>query len=148
MSLPIPLRPTAAAARVVACLALPLLGLAAGCGGGGGEVARYESRGVVVAVPDPGDELTNLRIRHEAIDDFRSIDGEVVGMDSMTMPFPLAEGVTLAGIEVGDPVAFTLEVEWDGDLPYRISRIEELPAGTELEWRDASPPGGGEPAEP
>ena len=140
MSLPIPLRPTAAA--------LAALVLLAACGTGGeapadgGDVDTYEVRGVVVSVPDPADELSNLAIRHEAIDDFRSIEGEVVGMDAMTMPFPVAEGVDLAPIAPGDEVEFTLEVEWEGEPPYRVTRIEELaPGAAELEFRKASPPG-------
>jgi hypothetical protein len=74
-----------------------------------------------------------LYVRHEAVPGFVDMDGEVVGMDSMTMPFPLAEGVGLEGVAPGDRVRFTLEVEWEGDPPYRITRIEELAAGTELD---------------
>jgi hypothetical protein len=159
MSLPIPVRPRAAASlgRGLAALAAAAAALLwAACGGGtgdavrsngdtapGGAVETYEVRGVVLAVPDPSDPLSNLEIRHEAIDDFRSIDGEIVGMDSMRMAFPVAEGVDLAGIAPDDKVAFTLEVEWEGEPPYRVARIEELPADTELEFRKASPPGGG-----
>jgi Cu/Ag efflux protein CusF len=154
MSLPVPLRqrtlraPTVRdlAGRACATLAAAALALGACAGGGGaapaaGDVDIYETRGVVVRVPDPADPLSNLAIRHEAIDDFRSIDGEVVGMGSMSMPFPLADGVELGAIAPGDKVAFTLEVEWEGEPPYRVSRIEKLPAETELDFREASPPG-------
>lgn len=155
MSLPVPHRqsafraPTARglAERTCAILAATALVLGACTGGGGaapatnGDVDTYETRGVVVRVPDPADPLSNLDIRHEAIDDFRSIDGEVVGMGSMSMPFPLADGVDLGAIAPGDKVAFTLEVEWEGEPPYRVTRIEKLPADTELDFREASPPG-------
>jgi len=106
----------------------------------GADVATYDLRGVVLALPDPARPRAGMRIRHEAIDDFAGIDGEVVGMDSMTMVFPLAEGVGVGGIEVGDPIAFTFEVEWEGEPPYRITHLEELPPGTELELRPATPP--------
>ena len=151
MSLPVPLRPIAArgaAAGVLAAVAVVAVALVACAGGGaggpapgGGDVSRYETRGVVVRLPDPADPLTDLVIRHEAIDDFRGIDGEVVGMHSMSMAFPVADGVDLAGVEPGAKVAFTLEVEWEGEPPYRVTRIEALPADTELEFRQASPPG-------
>ena len=72
-------------------------------------------------------------MRHEAMPGFVGIDGEVVGMESMTMPFPVGEGVELDGVEVGDKVGFTLEVEWEGDPPYRITRVEELGAETVLD---------------
>lgn len=94
-------------------------------------VQRYEMRGVVGGLPTEAQPAVS--IRHEAVPDFVDFQGEVVGMESMNMPFPLADGVDLAGIEPGDKVAFTLEVEWDSDDPYRISRIEELPPDTALD---------------
>lgn len=113
-----------------------------GDGAGGGDAQLYEVRGQVTALPDPSNPLSNLRIRHEPIHDFVSIDGEVVGMDSMNMPFPVAEGLSLEGMEVGDPVSFTLEVDWDGDPAYQVTRIQALPEDTELTWGDAVPPSG------
>lgn len=149
--------------RTVSALALvALLGPALACGGppagnggdagsGGPDAAdvdaaddpgarTYRVRGEVTAVPDPADPLSDLRIRHEAIDDFVGIDDEVVGMSSMTMPFPVAPQVPVADLAVGDKVAFTLAVDWDGEPAYQITEIEELPAGTELEFRKARPP--------
>lgn len=97
-------------------------------------IQTYEVRGQVTRLPEPGREA--LSIRHEAIPDFVDMDGKVVSMDSMAMPFPLASGLDLADIESGDKVRFTLEVEWeDDDLPYRITEIEKLPADTALDWR-------------
>ena len=43
-------------------------------------------------LPDPADPQHEIWIRHEAIPDFTSDEGQVVGMDAMTMPFALAEG--------------------------------------------------------
>lgn len=101
----------------------------------------YRMRGQVLSLPDPAQGL-GLTIHHEAVDTFADLDGDVVGMDAMTMPFPTAAGVDLAPLAAGDKVAFTLEVDWEGDPPYRITAIEELPADTPLEFRDARPPGG------
>lgn len=156
MSLPVPLRQRAfralsarrRAARGLCALAAAALVLGACAGGEDAAtptaegVDTYEVRGVVVRVPDPAEPLADLVIRHEAIDDFRSMQGEVVGMDSMSMPFPVASGVELTEIEPGSKVDFTLEVEWEGEPPYRVVRIEELPADTELDFRKASPPAG------
>lgn len=96
-----------------------------------GVVQRYEVRGEVTRLPSAG--VDALSVRHEAMPGFVGIDGEVVGMESMTMPFPVGEGVELDGVEVGDKVGFTLEVEWEGDPPYRITRVEELGADTVLD---------------
>jgi hypothetical protein len=98
------------------------------------DVHVYEVRGQVTAVPDPADPLSNLRVRHEAIPHFVSIDGEVVGMDSMNMPFPVAEGLDLSGIAVGDKVHMTFEVEWEGDVPYQATQLEKLPEDAELDF--------------
>jgi len=137
------------------CLAV-LLTLGAACGGGPEQVApgarSYEVRGVVTRVPETARVMPVLVIRHEAIDDFASIDGEEVGMDSMTMEIPVAEGLSLAGVDAGDKVAFTLEVSWTGEPPFRIVSIEELPADTELAFRKSrrgsALGGGASPAEP
>jgi Cu/Ag efflux protein CusF len=95
-------------------------------------VQRYEMRGEVTRLPSAGMEAVD--VRHEAVPGFVDMDGQAVGMTSMTMPFPLGDGVELDGIEPGDKVDFTLEVEWDGDPPYRIIRIEKLPADTMLDF--------------
>lgn len=146
------------AVAVLAALAA-LVGGAVGCGGsgGGGEdraagegerpappepaTATYEVRGEVTAVPAADEPAAELILRHEAIDGFTDIDGDVVGMSAMTMPFPLAPGISAAGLAPGDRVRFTLEVTWYDDPPYRITALEPLPEGTELEFRRAQPDG-------
>lgn len=109
------------------------------------DVQSYEVRGQITGLPDDADPQANLTIRHEAIDEFVSMNGEVVGMSSMSMPFPVAEDVDLEGMEVGSKVRFTLTVDWEGDPAYQVTSMEPLPEDTELEYRNASP--GGEPEE-
>lgn len=130
---------TAALAAVT--LIAPLL--AAGCAAdhSAAPVTTYEVRGEITRLPG-SDETGGQRvvyIRHEAIDEFVGIDGDVVGMNSMTMPFPVSDADELNGLAVGDKIAFSLEVQWEGDPPYRIRRIEKLPADTELVFRSAEP---------
>jgi len=133
-----------------------LLAALPGCGGGERAPAEdavtdppdqtYSVRGEVVALPDerrPDDR--QLRVRHEAIPDFVGFEGEVVGMASMSMPFPLAADVDLEGVEPGDPVEMTFEVRWEGTPPIRIVELEELPPGTELDFETQEPlPGEGD----
>ncbi len=133
-------RGAVAAALVLAGAALAL----AGCSGGGEREeapppdAVYELQGVVERLPEAPDN--SIYIRHEAIDEFTDSHGEVVGMDSMTMPFPVADGVSLDDIGPGDPVAFTFEVRWNAQPRYRLTAIRKLPVGTEIEFRRAEPP--------
>jgi hypothetical protein len=127
-----------------------LLAVLLGCGGDGRAPAEdepatppdqsYSVRGEVVALPDPRrPDDRQLRVRHEAIPDFVGFEGEVVGMASMSMPFPLAAAVDLEGVEPGDPVEMTFEVRWEGSPPIRIVELRELPPGTELDFDSEEP---------
>ena len=95
----------------------------------------YFTRALVVALPADGQEL---ELKHEAIPTFLSIKGEMIGMQAMQMPFPLGEGVSIEGIEVGDKVEFTFEVDWDPG--YYIVSISALPDETELDFSKKDPP--------
>lgn len=131
---------------VVAAVLLSLGLTAAGCGGAEPEPEAeaeppdqtYTLRGEVVGLPQEREEPRQLRVHHEALPEFVGFEGEVVGMASMTMPFPLADPVDLEGIEVGDKVEMTFEVRWEGSPPLRVVELRELPADTELRF------GGGE----
>ena len=93
----------------------------------------YAMRGEIVRLPAAG--TREMAIRHEAVPDFRDEGGKVVGMEAMTMPFTLAQGVGVDALAPGDKIAFTLEMRWrDPREIARISRIERLPAGTLLSW--------------
>ncbi len=113
--------------------------LATGCSGkdSGGRV--YTLRGQVIELPDPANPATGLTLNHEAIDGFVDRSGEMVGMDPMSMPFPVADGLPLDGIQVGDVVEVKLAVDWEGDPEVAITEVRELPAGTKLVFREADP---------
>ena len=101
------------------------------------EVATYAVRGRVLEMPSaPGEEI---RIEHVAIDDFVDYRGEVVGMDAMTMSFPLAEGAA-GDIVPGDIVEFELRVDWNAEPLSVVTRLTKLPPETELVFRAAEPP--------
>ena len=92
----------------------------------------YQVRGVLQSLPDPATGAGQLRVRHEAMPDLVGASGEVEGMASMTMPFPVAAEVDLAGFAAGDLVRFDLRVEWEAARPAVVTAIEKLPADTEL----------------
>ncbi|KAB2956719.1 MAG: copper-binding protein [Thermoanaerobaculia bacterium] len=99
--------------------------------------ADYRVRGEIVRLPEaPGGEIW---IRHEAIPDFEDAEGKVVGMESMSMPFPVGAGVDLAGRAPGDRVSFTLAMRWNGRPANAITALELLPEGTALAF---DPPAG------
>jgi len=133
------------AARALAAsapLALLVVALAAACGGekrapAAGPDATYAVRGEIVRLPAEGSR--EIWIRHEPIPDFKNVSGEVVGMDSMTMPFTLAAGESLEGLAVGARIGFRLEMRWSGGPPAAVSALEPLPADTRLSF---DPPAG------
>jgi hypothetical protein len=118
-------------------LLLPVL-LLASCGHRGRD---YTVRGRVAQLPEPGNPASGFVLSHQAVDDFVDRQGEVVGMDPMTMSFPLGPQVSLAGLAVGDPVEFTLHADWSKVPPVRITRLHKLPPGTPIVFRAAIPPG-------
>ena len=94
----------------------------------------YYVRGIVIELPSEGRDLV---IRHESIPEFSNIKGEIVGMNSMQMSFPLGAEASLEGIAVGDKVQFTLEVDWDPS--YFIVEISTLSPETELDFSKDRP---------
>ena len=94
----------------------------------------YEVRGVIADLPPEGQPLDWMAIQHEAVPDFVGIDGEVEPMHTMTMRFPVGEGVDLSSSAVGDKIAFELEVDWEAGEPARVLAMSPLPAETELDF--------------
>jgi Cu/Ag efflux protein CusF len=99
----------------------------------------YSVRGVVEKLPEAGSPDKSIYIHHAAVPGYRDESGKVIGMESMTMPFPLAPDVSLAGIAPGDPVEFTLSVTWRPQAGYRITAIHKLPPGTEIDFQPKEP---------
>lgn len=103
--------------------------------------ATYEVRGEIATLPTIGDKRTELRVRHEAIDDFKNRDGEMVGMNAMTMDFPPAKGVDLSNLKKGDKVKLKFSVWWGNSPAWLVVKIEKLSSETELTFGKANPPG-------
>jgi Cu/Ag efflux protein CusF len=99
----------------------------------------YVVRGEVVRLPNADDGSGGFYVRHEAIDDFKAADGSVIGMDAMTMRFPLSDPALLDGLAVGDKVEITYEVDWHGQPMQQATKVTKLPPETELVFREANP---------
>ena len=123
------------------CLAAALL-LLAGCGDGPDEPAaqthRYTVRGIVQQVPAANEPGSSLMVKHEPIHNYKR-RGEVVGMDSMVMPFPPAADLSLEGIKPGDKVRLTFEQTTGNGPSLETTAIEKLPPDTNLEFGKARP---------
>ncbi len=99
----------------------------------GPEGRRYTVRGEVVRLPGPASRDGEVFIRHEPIDDFIDGSGRIVGMASMTMPFPVAPGAYTGQLAVGDKSEFRFLVDWAGPA-FRIEHIDLLPPATRLRF--------------
>jgi Cu/Ag efflux protein CusF len=100
----------------------------------------YTVRGVVIEIQDADQAEARLRIQHEAIPDFKGMDGKAWegGMESMTMIFAVAEGVSLDGVSAGNKLEFTLVMDWEKNPNQWITEIVKLPAETELSFGPAA----------
>ncbi len=125
--------------------ALSILALAAACGEPepAAPPETYTGRGIVRQLDGAERELF---IHHEAIPQFKDIDGEVVGMEAMAMTFHVAEPVTLEGFAPGDRIEFDFEVRWDDGPPLTVIRLAQLPPDARLAFEE--PPVEEMPAEP
>ncbi len=94
----------------------------------------YRVRGIVSQLPQATRGAGELSVRHEALPDFKSSQGEVVGMESMTMPFPLADPALADSLAAGDKIEMEFEVRWDSGNPLSITAIEKLPSETSLSF--------------
>lgn len=116
-------------------LALPLL--STGCGGPAEvhqEPESYSVRGLVRQLPEANRRGRELLVWHEAIVEFKDMEGEVVGMESMSMGFPLADDELAAGLAVGDRIRMDFDVRWDSGHPLTLTAIEKLPPDTRLDF--------------
>lgn len=98
--------------------------------------------GEIKLLPIEGDPTTALKIRHQQIPNFKLKDGTIntnskgiSGMMSMTMPFPLADGVSIDTLTIGDKVQFTFAVDWSGQgTAWEVTKIEKIDANTVIDY--------------
>lgn len=102
--------------------------------------------GELTFVPGAEDGKRGLKIHHRHIPNFKRADGTiaespdgVLGMKSMTMEFPLADGVTAEGFEAGDKVRFSFRVFWGEKFGFEVTGMEKIDPGTEIDFSNAKP---------
>ena len=93
----------------------------------------YHLRGIIRALPQPGQSPRSLSIKVEPIANWVGLSGKIEPMMAMTMPYQLAHGLPLKNMTVGDKVAFTYKVNWVRDRMV-VTRISELPPQTQLDF--------------
>ncbi len=122
--------------------------IAAGCSRGTHEPSAtaaidartYVIRGEVISVPQADKPGTEFIVKHEPIDDFRNAAGQIVGMNTMGMPFTPGQGVSLEGIKPGDKIEMRWVLQWKPESKEYVESVRKLPAETQLRFGEARPP--------
>ena len=92
----------------------------------------YSIRGVVVRTKSPADGYGTLVLLHEAVAEFKNVDGVVVGMDAMAMSFRTAPELPLEDVAPGDKVLASFTVYWKREPRLLIRSLKKLEPETEL----------------
>ena len=92
-------------------------------------------RGRVLKLPVAGDPSSSFSLFHEDIPQWLRPDG-TRGMNSMIMPFPLAKGVSIEGIALGDIVEVSVQQHSAAAIPYEAMSVKKLPPETKLSLPD------------
>lgn len=98
---------------------------------------QYVVRGEVVRLPSAAEPAAEFMVRHEAIPHYRA-SGSKLGMNTMTMPFPVGPDLSLEGVQVGDKIELTFEVRFDTEkdrpIAYHATEVLKLPPETVLDF--------------
>lgn len=109
--------------RFIMCLALCVVGAVTAAAD---EAYSFTVKGVVKALPGQGTAKNEILVKHEEIPDYRDSSGKVVGMMPMTMPFYLADGLSISGIGVGDPVRLVVEQRLEPKYSEKVVSIAKV----------------------
>lgn len=89
-------------------------------------VFTYQVTGTVRAMPGNGRAPNELLVKHDPIPQYRDRGGNIVGMKAMTMPFYLAEGVSLEGIELGDAVEMKVQQQLKPTFSEKVIEVRTV----------------------
>jgi Cu/Ag efflux protein CusF len=88
---------------------------------------HYTVKGVIKGMPGNGLASNEILVKHEAIPGYRDDNGTIVGMMAMTMPFYLAEGLSLGGIKEGDTIEMKVEQHLRPKFTEEVTSITKVP---------------------
>ena len=114
--------------KIVKRSVFSFLALVAVAGAANADTAyHYTVKGVVKGMPGDGLANNEILVKHEAIPGYRDDSGAIVGMMAMTMPFYLAEGISVKDIKEGDTVEMQVEQHLTPKFTEEVSSIKKLP---------------------
>jgi Cu/Ag efflux protein CusF len=86
----------------------------------------FTVKGIIKGMPGDGRAANEILVKHQAIPEYRDDTGAITGMMAMTMPFYLAEGVSLNGIKAGDSVELKIEQHLKPEFTEAVSAIKKV----------------------
>lgn len=86
----------------------------------------YTVAAEILKISAPDAPRREVLLAHDAVPDFVDIDGKVVGMAAMTMPFPVSPSVDLSAYQPADRVRATFVVRFHGSPAYEVTRLEKI----------------------
>ena len=89
-------------------------------------VFTYQVTGTVRAMPGNGRAPNELLVKHDPIPQYRDRAGNIVGMKAMTMPFYIAEGVSLEGIELGDAIEMKVQQQLKPTFSEKVIEVRTI----------------------
>jgi Cu/Ag efflux protein CusF len=104
------------------------------------DAQTYVVRGEVISVPQAEKAGMQFIVKHEPIHNFRNTDGQIVGMNTMGMPFTPGTGVSLEGIKPGDKIEMLWVLQWKPVAKEYVQSVRKLPPETQLMFGEAHPP--------
>lgn len=87
---------------------------------------NYTVTGIVKGMPGDGLAKNEILVKHQAIPDYRDDSGTIVGMMAMTMPFYLADGISLGEIKEGDTVEMKVEQHLRPKFTEEVTSIKKV----------------------
>jgi Cu/Ag efflux protein CusF len=90
------------------------------------KIHTYSVKGVIKQLPNQAGKQSPMLIKHEAIPTYVGAEGEVVGMQAMTMPFFVADGLDLSSVKAGDCVEFKFESWWGEKPGDKVTEIKKV----------------------
>ena len=86
----------------------------------------FTVKGIIKGMPGDGLAKNEVLVKHGPIPDYRDESGTITGMMGMTMPFYLAEGVSLNGIKAGDSVEMKIEQHLHPKFTEEVTSIKKV----------------------
>ncbi len=86
----------------------------------------FTVKGILKGLPGDGRAANEILVKHQPIPEYRDDTGKVTGMMAMTMPFYVADGVSLSEFKAGDSVELKVEQHLKPEFTEKVTSIKRV----------------------